>query len=94
MRYLYQNQFLKKKKFDIIIFNDVFEHIANLNNTIFEIKKLLKDDGLIFINLPTSDGIVFKISEILNKFGSLKLYNRLWQRGQARPILVTLIEKI
>ena len=76
---------IKKKKFDIIIFNDVFEHISNLDKTIFEIKKLLKDDGLIFINLPTSDGIVFKISEILNNFGSPKLYNRLWQKGSSSP---------
>ncbi len=76
---------IKKKKFDIIIFNDVFEHISNLDKAIFEIKKCLKVNGLVIINIPTSEGIIFKISEILDKFGFSKLYNRLWQKESSSP---------
>ena len=56
-----------KSKFDFIIFNDVFEHLENLNKVINASRLALKKGGIIIINSPTSDGIIFKVSAFLMK---------------------------
>ncbi len=76
-----------KDEFDFIIFNDVFEHLINLDEVIVEIKKVLKNDGSIIVNLPSSNGIIFKIAEFLMKFGFSKFYERLWQKNMNSPHL-------
>ncbi len=73
--------------FDIIIFNDVFEHLEKINEVITEISSILKDDGLVVLNLPTSDGIIFKISKFLLNFKINKFYDRLWQKNSSSPHL-------
>ncbi len=74
-------------KFDIVIFNDVFEHLEKLNDVITEINVVLKDDGLVILNLPTSDGIIFKVSKFLLRFKINKFYDRLWQKNSCSPHL-------
>lgn len=69
----------ENKKYDYIVFNDVFEHLPNCQNIMDGCKKLLNDDGYIIINLPLSTGIFYKIASIFNKFGRSKELNRLWQ---------------
>ena len=39
------------------------------------------------INLPSSDGVIFKFSNILKKIGINNFYDRLWQRGLSSPHL-------
>ncbi len=75
------------EKFDFIIFNDVFEHLDNLDYVIIRLKTVLKYDGSIIINLPSSNGIIFKISELMMKFGFSKFYDRLWQKNMSSPHL-------
>lgn len=74
-------------KYDYIIFNDVFEHLEDLNLVLEQLKTLLNQDGKILINLPSSDGIIFKFSAIINKFGFKNFYNRLWQKDLSSPHL-------
>ena len=74
-----------KDKFDFVIFNDVFEHISNPDEVIVELKKILKENGSIIINLPSSNGIIFKTSEILMKYGFSRFYDRLWQKNMNSP---------
>jgi 2-polyprenyl-3-methyl-5-hydroxy-6-metoxy-1,4-benzoquinol methylase len=73
--------------YDIIIFNDSFEHIPNLQEVLRGIKEHLKSTGVVIINLPTSDGIIFKTAFLLNKLGIQIPFNRLWQKGFASPHL-------
>tara|TARA_B100000131_G_C17760508_1_gene468996 strand:- start:111 stop:617 length:507 start_codon:yes stop_codon:yes gene_type:complete len=75
------------KKFDYIVFNDVFEHLENLNLVLDQLKKFLNLNGKIIINLPSSSGLIFKFSEFLNKFGVSNFYNRLWQKDLSSPHL-------
>lgn len=49
----------KKKKFDIIIYNHVLEHIENINQEFLMIKKLIKKGGLLVIGVPNVDNIIF-----------------------------------
>ena len=78
---------IASKMYDIIIFNDSFEHIPNLTDILQGIKNHLKERGLAIINLPTSDGIIFRTAFFFNKLGMSTPFNRLWQKGFASPHL-------
>tara|TARA_B100000780_G_scaffold95022_1_gene66225 strand:+ start:896 stop:1732 length:837 start_codon:yes stop_codon:yes gene_type:complete len=73
------------KKYDIIIFNDVFEHLKDLNIVLIQLKKILNKDGYLIINIPSTDGLFFKISRLLYKIGFKSFHNRLWQKGLNSP---------
>jgi len=55
------SQFVKKnkRKFDIIIYNHVFEHIENLNEEVNLIKKIIKSDGLLIVGTPNTANVIF-----------------------------------
>ena len=76
-----------KSKFDFIVFNDVFEHLKDLNKVINTSHLALKKEGIIIINSPTSDGIIFQVSSFLMKLGFTKFYDRLWQKNMNSPHL-------
>lgn len=76
-----------KKCFDIIIFNDVFEHIKDLNSTLQECSKYLNKEGLLIINIPDNQGVFYNIATFLNKFGINNPLERLWQKGSYSPHL-------
>ncbi|GHV29181.1 hypothetical protein FACS1894167_08010 [Synergistales bacterium] len=75
------------RTFDVIIFNDSFEHIPNPARTIGGIKRHLTGGGAAVINVPSSGGIVFKISLLLAGLGIPSPLYRLWQRGFSSPHL-------
>ena len=76
-----------KTRFDFIVFNDVFEHLTNLHKVINTSQLALKKDGIIIINSPTSDGIIFNFSLFLMNLGFTKFYDRLWQKNMSSPHL-------
>jgi 2-polyprenyl-3-methyl-5-hydroxy-6-metoxy-1,4-benzoquinol methylase len=78
---------LTDKKFNVIIFNDSFEHIPNPSSVIEGVKKHLTPDGIAVINLPSSDGFLFRCSLILAKIGIMAPLYRLWQKDTASPHL-------
>ena len=82
-----KNDFNEFNKFDYIVFNDVFEHLENLNLVLSQLKKFLNINGKIVINLPSSSGLIFKFSEFISKFGITNFYNRLWQKDLSSPHL-------
>ena len=67
------------EKFDVIIFNDVFEHIPDINLTLEHCRSHLKPEGMLILNLPNSAGLVFRIAKVLAKFRVLGPWDRLWQ---------------
>ena len=66
-------------KFDVIIFNDVFEHIPDLDEILTSSKIFLSGNGILVLNLPNSDGILFRVAKMLAVVGVLGPWNRLWQ---------------
>lgn len=68
-----------QEKFDLIIFNDVFEHIPDINNILSECKSYLNSDGFLLLNVPNSDGLIFRISKQLVKINIQAPWKRLWQ---------------
>jgi SAM-dependent methyltransferase len=81
-------KFFLKKKFDIIIFNDTFEHLdfKDPKLIVAQLKKLLSKKGLICVNCPNYDGFFYKVANYSNKFINIKFFfNRLWQKNMQSP---------
>lgn len=74
-----------KGPYDIIAFNDVFEHLPDPAKAVIDIDQRLADNGLLSINIPSSDGIIFKTAKTLASLGFEKPYDRMWQRGLPSP---------
>jgi len=47
--------------FDIITFNHVFEHISNPREILKKIRELLKDTGIVIIQVPRADAFLAKV---------------------------------
>ncbi|MBF0249551.1 MAG: class I SAM-dependent methyltransferase [Alphaproteobacteria bacterium] len=73
------------RSFDIVAFNDVFEHVPDPRNALHECNRLLTPGGKLLINLPMSDGIFYRTARIMKVLGWNKPYERLWQKGFSSP---------
>jgi 2-polyprenyl-3-methyl-5-hydroxy-6-metoxy-1,4-benzoquinol methylase len=69
----------REQGYDFIIFNDVFEHIEDINGLVESLKKDISDDGILIINLPMSTGFFYKMATRLHQLGLKSFLNRLWQ---------------
>jgi SAM-dependent methyltransferase len=78
---------LAGKFFDVIIFNDSFEHIPELPILINGIKKHLNKNGVVAVNLPSSGGLMFQIAFLLYRLGVRIPFDRLWQKNFTSPHL-------
>lgn len=67
------------EKFDVIIFNDVFEHIPDVHTILNSCVEYLNKDGVLILNLPNAEGLIFRFSRLLARLGMLGPWNRLWQ---------------
>lgn len=75
------------ERYDVIIFNDVFEHIPDLESVLSGCASHLMSDGFLVLNLPSSKGIFYIISCFLSRFGFNKFFERLWQKDLPSPHL-------
>lgn len=74
-------------QFDVITFNDVFEHIPNAPLTLEAIRRHMRPRGLLIINLPTTNGIFYRLSKVLYKLGITIPFDRMWQKDMPSPHL-------
>ncbi|WP_157934046.1 class I SAM-dependent methyltransferase [Microvirga ossetica] len=75
------------EQYDAITFNDVFEHLPDVEGMAQAVHARLKPDGLALINLPVSDGMVFRSTRIAAKLGLSGPLERMWQKGLPSPHL-------
>jgi 2-polyprenyl-3-methyl-5-hydroxy-6-metoxy-1,4-benzoquinol methylase len=71
--------------YDVIVFNDVFEHLHDPSAIARETAGLLNPSGMVVLNLPSSGGILFKLATLLDAFGASSWLERLWQKGFPSP---------
>jgi len=67
---IYHRDFFSKdttKTYDVISSFGVFEHFENLENSIEQTKRYLKEDGMILTVIPNMNGIVGFFQKILNR---------------------------
>ncbi len=73
------------EQYDMIVFNDVFEHIPAPIGAIEQCEAHLKEGGLLVINLPSNKGLFYRLSKLLHKFGYSGPFERMWQVGLPSP---------
>jgi len=71
--------------YDIIAFNDVFEHLPRPVGAMQAVERLLAPGGIAVLNLPTSSGFLYKTATLLDRVGFDTPFNRLWQKGLPSP---------
>lgn len=49
------------KKYDVVIYNHVVEHIPDPHAELSLIKKIMKSNGILVIGVPNADNIIFKV---------------------------------
>ena len=75
------------ERFDVIVFNDVFEHLPDPRAVLRATRERLNDGGQLLLNLPSSRGIVYRVANLLHGAGMRGPHDRLWQAGLPSPHL-------
>jgi 2-polyprenyl-3-methyl-5-hydroxy-6-metoxy-1,4-benzoquinol methylase len=73
------------ESFDVIVFNDVIEHIPAIEGAIAASQARLNDGGILILNLPSSAGFFYTLSKLFARIGWLSPFERLWQKGLPSP---------
>jgi len=76
-----------KGPYDLVVFNDVFEHLPDPASAAKATGDLLSPDGFAIINLPSSEGAIYGLARVLNKLGVHGPFERMWQKGLPSPHL-------
>lgn len=71
--------------FDVIVFNDVLEHIPDARAAVAASARHLNCGGILILNCPNQSGIFYKIASLLSKFGLNQPLLRLWQSDLPSP---------
>ena len=71
--------------FDVIVFNDVLEHIPDLTGALTASLQHLRQGGVLCLNCPDQRGLFFRTASLLDRIGVSGPYDRLWQRGLPSP---------
>jgi 2-polyprenyl-3-methyl-5-hydroxy-6-metoxy-1,4-benzoquinol methylase len=72
-------------QFDVIAFNDVLEHLPDPREAVEVCRQRLRPRGLLSVNIPTADGLAFRVACALARAGIDGPYRRLWQQELASP---------
>jgi SAM-dependent methyltransferase len=73
--------------FDVIVFNDVFEHIPGTVDIARAIAAHLAPGGVALLSLPVADGFIYRTAKRLARLGYNEPFERLWQVGYPSPHL-------
>lgn len=73
------------EKFNIIVFNDVIEHVPDIQMVLTACHDRLNAGGLLLLNLPSSRGIFYRAAKFLHRMGIRSYFDRLWQRDMPSP---------
>jgi SAM-dependent methyltransferase len=84
---LFPDVLAESETYDAISFNDVFEHIPDVDAAAKAVRAHLKDDGIAVINLPISNGLIFRLARIAARLGLTGVLSRMWQKEFPSPHL-------
>jgi len=82
---LFPDDLKDRGPYDIVIFNDVLEHIPEPHKAMLHVESMLTPGGLAVVNLPSRRGALFRIARLLSRFGVNGPYDRMWQKGFPSP---------
>lgn len=73
------------ERFDVIVFNDVIEHIPDINSALQACHERLNPDGLLVLNVPRSSGFFYRLSKVLARLSWRRPFERMWQKDLPSP---------
>ena len=73
--------------YDAITFNDVYEHLPNVNDVAQHCWEALNARGLVLVNSPNAGGPIYQVAKALRRLGVHSLWDRMWQKGLPSPHL-------
>jgi 2-polyprenyl-3-methyl-5-hydroxy-6-metoxy-1,4-benzoquinol methylase len=73
------------ERFDVIVFNDVIEHIPDIDSALAACRTHLSDGGILILNLPSSRGFFYRLSKLLARAGWRGPFERMWQKDMPSP---------
>lgn len=73
--------------FDLIVFNDVLEHIPGVGDVLKQCVERLRPGGAIVVNAPDHRGALYRLSSALVRVGRPGSFERMWQKGLPSPHL-------
>lgn len=73
------------ERFDVIVFNDVIEHIPDIRSALAACHERLTPGGILVLNLPNSRGFFYRLSKLFARAGWRAPFERLWQKGLPSP---------
>lgn len=71
--------------FDVIVFNDVIEHIPAIDAALDACHERLSPEGILILNLPSSKGFFYRLSKLFAGVGWRSPFDRLWQKDLPSP---------
>jgi SAM-dependent methyltransferase len=71
--------------FDVIVFNDVIEHIPDIAAALDACHARLGREGILILNLPSSRGFFYRLAKLFAGMGWRSPFDRLWQKGLPSP---------
>jgi SAM-dependent methyltransferase len=74
-------------RFDVIVFNDVFEHLPDVVAATRACHARLAPGGLLVINLPSARGFIYRVANALQRAGIPGPFERMWQKNFPSPHL-------
>ena len=84
----WNNDYLAKTDtYDAVTFHDVFEHVPDVRAVLRGVGEHLRPGGHLIINIPMSDGLIFRISRFAARIGLRKPLSRMWQESLPSPHL-------
>jgi len=75
------------EKFDVIVFNDVIEHIPDIGSALRACHERLNPGGILILNLPNSRGFFYRLSKLLVRLRRDGPFERMWQKSLPSPHL-------
>ena len=81
----FPDQLAPGETFDVIVFNDVLEHIPSLRAALAAAARHLAPGGVLCLNCPDRRGLFYRVADLLDRLGLGGPYGRLWQRGLPSP---------
>lgn len=70
---------------DVISFNDVLEHIPDLDETLAACFGALHPGGVLSVNIPSATGLGYRVATAMARVGLGGPFERFWQHGLPSP---------
>lgn len=71
--------------YDVIVFNDVLEHIPDVNRALASCSSHLHKGGYVVVNAPDKTGFLYRLSKFMARAGVPNSFDRMWQAGFPSP---------